>query len=127
MAKGIFKLSGIDEYMEQIQQAGFDILEAAEEAVEAGAEVALDGMLRRVPEDTGNLKSHLDYEITVDGDRITAEIGVMNADAETARYGNVQEFGSATTPEHSYVRSTMDEDKRKIRKAMRDKLKGFVK
>lgn len=126
MAKGIFKLSGIDEYMEQIQAAGLDILPAAVQAVEAGSDVLLAGMQRRVPKDTHNLEAHLSKEIEIEGDYVFAQVGLVDADAETARYGNAQEYGSVSMPAQPYVRPAMDEDRRRALKAMKDALKGFV-
>lgn len=126
MAKGIFKLSGIDAYMEEIQQAGHDILPATVNAVEAGAEILLTGMQRRVPKDTLNLSAHLGKETEVDGDYVFSNIGLLHADADTARYGNAQEYGTTSMSVHPYVRPTMDEDRRYALKAMRAELKGYV-
>lgn len=122
MAKGIFKLGGIDEYMERVQEAGLDILEAAELAVDAGSEVILDGMKRRVRKDTLNLHDHLVKEIETDGDTVIANVGVLHADADTARYGNVWEY----TPGNSYVRAALDHDATAARRAMRESLKGML-
>ena len=126
MAKGIYKLSGVEEYFERIQQVGFDILRAAERAVDAGSDVILGGMVRRVPKDTHNLENHLGKEIEIDGDQVTAVVGLLNADADTARYGNVQEYGSSSMSAHPYVRSAFDEDRRRAMTAMKKELKGYV-
>ena len=127
MAKSIMKLGGIDEYMQLIQEAGNDILDAAESAVLAGAEVILDGMQRRVAKDTHNLEDHLEMEEPeIDGDFVSVRVGLLHADAETARYGNVQEFGSSSMGAQPYVRPAFDEDANKARREMRKALKGFV-
>jgi HK97 gp10 family phage protein len=116
-------LKGFDRYLEAIKEAGRDVDAAAARAVQAGGEVALNGMQERVPKDTHNLEEHLELQTGRDGNVHYAEIGLLkDTDADTARYGNVQEFGSTTTAAQPYVRPTMDEDKNKIRKAMRESL-----
>ena len=126
MAKSIFLLHGIEDYMAEIQQAGLDIVKAAERAVDTGSEIALAGMQRRVPKDTHNLEAHLQKELEVEGDTVVATVGIIAPDADTARYGTVQEFGSVSMPAHSYVRPTMDNDRRKILKAMKTELRDFI-
>ncbi len=46
-----------------------------------------------------------------------------SADADTARYGNAQEYGSSSMAAHPYVRPTLDSDFGKARSAMRDVFK----
>ena len=126
MAKGIFKLRGIAEYMEQIEAAGGDIMAAATRAVDAGSEVILAGMQRRVPVLTGNLKNHLGQKIETSGDDVIAHVGLLDPDADTARYGNVQEYGSASMPAHPYVRPAFDNDATRARRAMRETLREMI-
>jgi HK97 gp10 family phage protein len=120
-----FSLKGFEEYLELIAKAGHDVDAAADQANIAGGDVLLDGMLRRVPRKTGNLAEHLERtEPKVDGNFHYIEVGMpRKTDAETARYGNVQEYGSAHTPAQPYIRPAFDEDKAKARKAQREKLK----
>ena len=86
----------------------------------AGGEVLLDGMKRRVPKDTHNLESHL----TVDGPHQDGNfhyilVGISKStDADTARYGNAQEYGTSSMPAQPYIRPTLDADKGKARRAM---------
>jgi HK97 gp10 family phage protein len=100
--------------------------DAADRALEAGAAVAVDGMQTRVAVLTGNLKSNISTgKPERDGNFHFVEVGLLQGtDADTARYGNVQEFGSANTPAHPYIRPAMDEDKRKILAAERESLKA---
>ena len=120
-----FKLKGFEEYLEKIAEAGRDVDAAADLANVAGGDVLLDGMLRRVPRRTGNLAEHLERTAPqVDGNFHYLEVGMpRKTDAETARYGNVQEYGSARTPAQPYIRPTFDQDKAKMRKAQRETLK----
>lgn len=127
MAKSSLTLGGIEEYIAAIENAGLDVLDAAEAAVVAGADVILDGMLRRVPIDEHNLESHLQTDPPeIDGDYVFVQVGLLHADADTARYGNAQEFGSSSMGAQPYVRPPFTEDKTKARRAMRLALKGFV-
>lgn len=111
---------GFEEYLERIDRAGASVDAIAAKALAAGGKVLVDGMQSRVPEDTGNLKSKISMsDPRQDGNFVYIEVGLVEADAETARYGNVQEFGSAKTPAQPYIRPTMDRDMGKARKAMR--------
>lgn len=123
-------LKGMEEYLETIAKAGGDVDAACADALKAGAEVAVDGMRRRVAVDTGNLKDSLRVsDVQQDGNTISVEMGLLSGtEAATARYGNAQEFGSSSMPAHPYIRPTMAEDKNKITTAMKQSLQenGFV-
>ena len=123
----IFSTKGFEEYLEKIAQTGDAVDPAAERAVMAGAEVAQAGMQKRVPKDTHNLEEHIKIKgPQKNGNFVFAEVGVIHekafTDAETARYGNAQEFGSSSMPAQPYVRPTMKRDKSKIRKAEKESL-----
>ncbi|MDD5367461.1 MAG: HK97 gp10 family phage protein [Anaerolineaceae bacterium] len=112
---------GFEDYLERIAQAGQDIDQVADEALQAGGAVLVDGMQARVAVDTHNLQSKIDCsEPQQDGNFHFVEVGLLkDTDADTARYGNVQEFGSANMPAHPYIRPTLDSDMGKARRAMR--------
>ena len=127
--RGTINLKGLEEYLENIAQAGENVDEAAARAVDAGAEVVLESMHRLVPKDTGNLDEHLmKTDPQQDGNFIFSEVGMpkgkANLDADTARYGNVQEYGSARTHAQPYIRPSFDKTKSAVRKAERESLKG---
>lgn len=110
---------GLEEWLERLAQAGQNIDAIAGEALLNGGELLLDGMRRRVPVDTHNLQNHLNLQgPKQDGNFIFVEIGLMGADANTARYGNVQEFGSSSMAAQPYVRPTLDADMKKARQKM---------
>lgn len=112
---------GFEEYLERIARAGKDIDQITDQALSTGGEILLDGMLRRVPRDTENLASKLALMGPFrDGNFHYVEVGLSKeADKDTARYGNVQEYGAADTPAQPYVRPTLDHDFAKARAAMR--------
>lgn len=112
---------GFEEYLEKLVQAGKDVDAVADQALTAGGQVLLDGMHRRVPKDTGNLDEHLKMSAPQqDGNFHYIDIGLLHGtDPTTARYGAVQEFGSAHTAAQPYIRPTLDSDMGKARKAMR--------
>lgn len=114
---------GFDEYLEKLAEAGANVDESIHKALEAGAEVAVEGMRRRVPKDTHNLEKHIDKtEVVQNGNYSFVEVGVLETDAETARYGNAQEYGTSSMPAQPYIRPTIKADAAKIRAAMKKSL-----
>ncbi len=137
-----FSMRGFEEYLERIAQAGKDVDAAADRALLAAAEILQKGMKSRVPVDTGNLRDHIKIKgPEQDGNYHSVEVGVIHnrqyTDADTARYGNVQEygrvvdnataidteFGSVRKSAHPYIRPTLKGDASKALKAMRESLK----
>lgn len=112
---------GFAEYLERLAQAGQDIDTIAAEALKAGGQVLLAGMLQRVPRRTGNLAAHLEVtEPKQDGNFVYIEVGMPRKDdADVARYGNVMEYGSSSTAAQPYIRPTLDSDMRAAREEMR--------
>ena len=118
---------GFDEYLERIVAAGRDVDEAAARAVLAGAEVAQEGIQTPAPVLTGNLSDHIKiFGPVQDGNYVSCSVGVIHdlrfTDPETARYANAQEYGTSSMPAHPYIRPTMDEDKAKLRAAIKQSL-----
>ena len=114
---------GFEEYLEKLVQAGRDVDQDIHRALDAGADVAVEGMQRRVRKDTHNLEQHIKKtEVRQEGNYSYIEIGVLDADAETARYGNAQEYGTSSMPAQPYIRPTMKSDAGKIKKAMKNSL-----
>jgi HK97 gp10 family phage protein len=122
-----FKLTGFEQYLEKMANVPGLLDKAIDRANVAGADVILEGMLRRVPVLTGNLKNSLDRsEPKADGNVRFVEIGMGrkgSVDAETARYGNVMEYGSSSAQAQPYIRPAFDEDRTAARKAQRESLK----
>jgi HK97 gp10 family phage protein len=111
---------GVKESLEAIEKAGKDIDDAVDVALLASAKVFQAEMIRLAPERTGNLKRHIQIKGPIrDGNYHFVEVGVIHdiayTDAETARYANVQEYGSADTPAHPYIRPAIDTKKREAR------------
>lgn len=119
-AKATLKLTGVSDLLERIAQINGSVDDAADRALTAGAGVAIAGMKRRVAVDTGNLRNNIKKSnVKNDGGYFFINVGLVDADAKTAKYGTVQEFGSTTTPAHPYIRPTMDSDKSEIRNAIK--------
>jgi hypothetical protein len=61
-----------------------------------------------------------------DGNFHYVEVGVVNADADTATYGNVQEYGSPSKniQPQSYIRAGTDRKGAAAKRAIRDSLKA---
>lgn len=115
---------GLRQMMEELSKLeSSEIDEITAEMLEAGAEVALAGMQRRVPVRSGKLKGSLKRgEVRQDGNVSLVDIGLIDATAEVVRYGTVQEFGSSSVKAKSYLRATMSEDKSKITGAMKARM-----
>ena len=111
---------GLYTWMEDLQKAGADVDAVADEMLLAGGQVILDEMIRRVPKLTGNLEKHLTIsEVKREGNRHWVTIGLDKPDANTARYGNAQEFGTSSMPAQPYLRPAFDEGARKAYGAMK--------
>jgi HK97 gp10 family phage protein len=121
---------GFSEYLERLVQAGEDIDRIADQALEAGGDILLQGMDQRVPRDTGNLAAHLERsEPERDGNFHSVTIGLSkDTDAATARYGGAQEFGwGPDHPAQPYIRPAIDEDMKTARTAMKEIFNYFLK
>lgn len=120
-----FELKGLEEYLENIAAAGLNVDKAADNALIAGGDVIVQEMLNRVPVLTGNLKAHLERQNPVqEGNFHSLEIGMpKNADADTARYGNMMEYGSVSVQAQSYIRPAFDTTRARVRRAEVDSLK----
>jgi HK97 gp10 family phage protein len=116
----IFSTKEITNYLEDLVNKGKNIDQVVPRALKAGGQILLDGMKRRVRKDTHNLEDHLDMDGPhQDGNYHFIRVGLsQKTDAETARYGNAQEYGTSSMPAQSYIRATMDHDRGKARKAM---------
>jgi HK97 gp10 family phage protein len=111
---------GLAESLEALAQLGKNIDAIAPAALLAGGQVLKEGMQRRVPKDTHNLEDHIVIDGPhQDGNFHYLEVGVIHADAETARYGNAQEYGTSSMPAQPYIRPTVDADKGKASRAMK--------
>jgi HK97 gp10 family phage protein len=122
--KGQITTRGFEEYLEAIAKAGQDVDAAADRALQAGAQVALRGMERRIPFLTGWLKSHLYIsDLRVEGNFHYVEVGLSLKDRK-AIYGVYQEFGTSEMSAQPFIRPTFDEDKAAIRRAMKESLES---
>ena len=117
--KSLLNLKGFEKYLEKVARAGDDIDEVCGEALTAGGQILEAGMLRRAPELTGELKSHIKMSpVQRDGNRSFVKVGVYDVDRATETYFFYQEMGTASTAAHPYIRPTFDEDMRRARAEM---------
>jgi HK97 gp10 family phage protein len=120
---GKFSLKGVEEYLEVLAQTEVDIDAAAKRALKVGSPIISAEMIELVPKDTWNLEEHIGVtEPVQDGNLISVEIGVLDADADTSRYGNAQEYGTKNMPAHSYIRAGFDNK----RKSAMDEMKASL-
>jgi HK97 gp10 family phage protein len=124
-------LNGLDEYLEDLNQAGVDVDAAVVEALNKGADYLLDIMKRLVPKDTWNLEHHLDKTtVKREGNFFFIEVGMRKEplpDGTTARYANFQEYGNSSMAPQPYLRPTFDNYGKRaaaeMRKILKEKLK----
>lgn len=120
MAKATISTKGMEKFLEEVAAAGKDVDAAADRALRAAGGVLKGGMRRRAPKDTRNLERHIDFEgPSAEGQYRSIRVGVVGADAETERYGQAQEFGTASMPAQPYVRPTVDEDRKLVNAAIK--------
>jgi HK97 gp10 family phage protein len=115
---------GFEEYLERIARAGRDINAITGRALAAGGDVLVEGMREQAPKDTHNLEANIQRtEPEQDGNFVFVMVGLPYdrdlVDAETARYGIAQEFGTSSMAAQPYIRPTIDKDMGKAKKAMR--------
>lgn len=119
-----FKPGKVDKYLEQVVEAGRSIDEAVDRALGKAADVAIEGMERRVPVRTGNLARHIGLlKAGQDGNYHFVDVGVDFRDRNSILYAVFVEFGAPHRPAQPFLRPAFDEGKNAIRKALRDSLK----
>lgn len=111
---------GMQDALAALAETAANIDQVASEMILAGGEVLQDGMRQRAPKDTHNLENKIALDGPhQDGNYHYAEVGLpRSVDADTARYGTAQEFGTANMAAQPYIRPTVDRDKTKARRAM---------
>lgn len=127
VTRAYLNTKGLSEYLENINQAGMDIDAAAQRALQKGGVILETEMETLAPEDEGNLKSHINVDGPFqDGNYNYIEVGLVNADAETATYGNVQEYGSPSKniPAQPYIRPAIDRKRAAVMREVRESLKS---
>lgn len=120
---------GFEDYLERLARAEKDLNAAVAEALQAGGDILLSGMLNRVPRDTNNLADHLGIEGPFrDGNSHFIRVGVLRtADKKTALYANYQEYGTPRMAAHPYITPTIKNDMGKARKRMAEVFEEWLK
>lgn len=136
VTQGYFDLKGMSEYLEEIAKAGKDIDLASQRAIAKGSDILKVEMKTLCPigdaakgdPHPGNLFAHIQIKGPIqEGNFNYAEVGVIHdaayTDADTATYGNVQEYGSATNKAQPYIRPAIDSKRRIVMATMKESLK----
>jgi hypothetical protein len=128
VTKATLNVKGLAEYLESIQQAGLDIDAASQRALMRGGVVLEAEMDALAPVgESGDLKSAVVLDGPYrDGNFNYVEVGVINASAEVATYGNVQEYGSPSKniPAQPYIRPSIDNKRAAVMREVRESLKA---
>lgn len=121
--KATVSTRGLDDLLENLAKKTTDVDAVVQAALTESANVLQAEMKRLAPMDTGNLRDHIVIHGPVtEGNTTFVEVGVIHSrnltDADTARYANVQEYGSSKTSAKSFVRSGTANAKARARKAL---------
>lgn len=116
-------LSGLDDYLAKVAEAGRNIDAVVKDALEEYGGEILSEMQQLVPRDTGNLANHLTMTNGSIGNTHYVDIGLDMSDRESVLYGIYQEWGTASMPAHPYIRPAFDHHKRTIYKSIKAYLK----
>lgn len=121
--RGAFSLNGLEQYLEQLAQAGQDVDAIAQKALAEAAEEVKAEMVKLAPEDTGELRNEISVEGPYqEGNFSYVLVGVRNADKSKrlAIKATVQEYGSTKQAAQSYVRPGIQRKKGTMRKALKN-------
>lgn len=116
-ARTSWTTKGFESYLENLARIGTDVDEAAAEALLAGAEILQEAIQAETPvrdpkvkakEPVGNLRAHIKIKgPDQDGNYHVVEVGIIHdkrfTDANTARYGNAQNFGWLGHPGKHFI------------------------
>lgn len=140
--RGTFKLTGVEEYLKKVQEAGNNIDDAVKEAIKESAKPILDEMKsgasrhgigeHTTPKGytykrTGEVLDSLEItDIKTDGNFIYAEVGVNEEKAKEGAWVAVfQEFGSPTFPADPFIRPAFDNNKSRVKSIQKGVLKRW--
>lgn len=119
---------GLDTLLEELAKKSLDVDAVVKDALTESAAVLQAEMIKLAPVDTGNLRDHiLIHGPVTEGNTSYVEVGVIHSrnltDADTARYANVQEYGSTKTAAKSFIRTGTANAKNKARRVLVTALK----
>lgn len=80
-------------------------------ALNAGADVILEGQQANVPVDSGDLKESLDKGKVKGGANAKINIGIEKGDKDTLRYGYYQEYGTESMIGKKWMKSAWNDSK----------------
>jgi HK97 gp10 family phage protein len=127
--RGTFKLTGLEEYLAKIQNAGNDIEGAVKEAMVESAKPVLDdmsaGAMRHIR--TGKVVEALEISsVNQEGNYIFVEVGVNEQKAKEGAWVAVfQEYGAPTFPKDPFIRPAFDNNALNVRSIQRKILKKW--
>jgi HK97 gp10 family phage protein len=127
--KSQFPVTGLDEYLEVLQNAGEDINEVSRSALAEAGEMFQSAMVARVPVDSGNLRDHIKiFTPSAEGDYNYVAVGIIHdlayTDKETAIQARAVEFGSVHMAAHPFIRPAVRATRGAVQKLIRERLKA---
>lgn len=126
-----FKLTGLEEYLSNVNKAGNDVVEAAKEAIEESVKPIVQEMKAGAQPHsvkyTGDVYDAIEATpVKVDGNKIYSDVGINEEKAKEGAWVAVfQEFGAPHFPKDPFIRPAFDNNRNKIRSAQRKILKKW--
>lgn len=122
-----FKLTGLEEYLSNVNKAGNDVVEAAKEAIEESVKPIVQEMKAGAQPHilTGKVYNAIEATPTkIDGNKIYSDVGINEEKAKDGAWKAVfQEFGAPNFPKSPFIRPAFDNNRNKIRSVQRKILK----
>lgn len=118
--RGVFQITGLDAYLQAVQDAGNDIDLVAAEAVDAGGQIMLEAVQASAApyRDTGEMENTIDRTPPQrDGNYTFVEVTVDKSDK--VDHELYVEYGTPDTPARSFFRSAIDHSRAKVRSKWR--------
>ncbi|MDB8794273.1 HK97 gp10 family phage protein [Romboutsia sp. 1001216sp1] len=97
--------------------------EIATNALNAGADILLEGQIETAPEDTGELKKSLDKgKIKGTGTKAKITVGIENASEDVVRYGYYQEYGTENMIGNKWMKKAWNKNIKQASEAIKESI-----
>lgn len=121
-----FEVTGIEEYMAQVQKLGRNVDRVVAEAIHESAKTVRDDIeaWAQKHKQTGTMLEGVDLsEPQQDGNHIFVDVGINDDKSPGAWHAVFVEYGSPTQPADPGIRTAFEQNKSKVKNIQRDVLK----
>lgn len=97
--------------------------EISTNALNAGADILLEGQIETVPEDTGELKASLDKgKIKGSGTKSKITVGIESDNKDVIRYGYYQEYGTENMIGKKWMKKAWNKNIKQASEAIKESI-----